>query len=158
MKNFICSFVITSLLTSQAFAQLPNVPPLQLDEPSVGAAISPLKRDQKAPFTGLLYSPEAVAQMTVKLNDAQERTNIELDRLRGTLNADYEKKIADIMSDRKAEISIAGIKLDASLKENNVLVRRIQALENDRSNITLWVMGGIVVGAGISSLVFFVVK
>jgi len=80
MKNIISTIILLSFFHSniaytQESTDLPKVE-TQQGEIDPGEAISPMKSQQKAPFTGVLLSPKAVATITAKLLSIVERIKL----------------------------------------------------------------------------------
>lgn len=113
MKRFISSFVITALISSSvtAYADEPPTPP---------ATITPLSKGQPAPYLGVLFSPEAVAQVVAEKDAAERRLllaiqhqvdldavqlKFEKDTLTTTCNADKEILQAQV-DDGKRQVDI----------------------------------------------------
>jgi hypothetical protein len=152
--RILSSLVIATMLaravpaSAQDFT-LPPVPQLELDEPDVGKAISPMKKGQRAPFTGILLSVGAVADLTVHLEQEPKREKIQLDRALGLQMSEHQLQL-DLLSARsEADASIAKARLDAQLKANDLLVKRVNVLESEAGNTTMWFgigfAGGVVV-------------
>ena len=147
--------VQTSFLTSARADELnlPEVPSLELDEPSVGEAISPMKRGQRAPFTGILFSPEAVAKVTVELNNVSEQIKLNVQRAIELRDAQNQYKINEITIKAEAEKAINTAELSTAVQENLILSERIKKLEDNQSNTIWYVGGGFLAGTVVTVLV-----
>ena len=138
------------LFSSSAWAQitLPPIPDMDLDEPNVGKAVSPMKKGQRAPFTGVLLSPEAVADITVEFESFPERLKLEVDMAVGMSQVDAQHRIDMLLAEGAADLSVAEAKLKAQLQVNSVLSKRIEKIEAEMGNTTLWfgmgITGGVV--------------
>lgn len=134
------------------------IPELQPGEPSVGEAISPMKKGQKAPFTGVLLSPAAVIKIVVDINNIPE--TIALERKDATKKCEtsctfrLEWSKIELGTDKK----ILKANLDAEKKQNAILVGRIEKLEKKQPNIPLWTASGAVAGIVTTVLIVFAVS
>jgi len=157
MKRFLSCVMLGSLLaTNIVHAQdvvLPPVPVMELNEPNVGEAISPLKLGQKAPFTGILFSPAAAAKINTELKNVPEQINIEIDRVNKICNAECQFKLNNVTIERRTDQQIASARLSSAVSENELLVNRIKKLENSQSNVLWWTIGGFAGGALVTVLV-----
>ena len=83
-KMIAASVIALQLLTPiKALSEQPSaptipVPTLAADEPDPGAAVSPMKKGQTAPFTGTLLSPRAVAAVVAQIETQQQSVVIEV--------------------------------------------------------------------------------
>lgn len=159
-KKFL-SVLVISLMFVPGFAKaddlvLPPVPDLSLDEPTVGEAISPMKLGQKAPFTGILFSPDAVAKIVTEINSIPEQIKIHTEKTQKLCTAKCELDLNDLRISWETEQKISAAELSAVVSQNLVLVNRIKSLESSQSNTIWWVGGGVLVGAGITVLAVFV--
>ena len=89
MKNKIISLVVcvSFFISTISHAIEPlrlNIPTVLLPEgePNPGAAISPLRKGNKAPFTGVHLSPEAVATLLAHYKFLADQIEIEVNRAR----------------------------------------------------------------------------
>lgn len=111
------------------------VPSVPRAETSVGAAVSPMRKEQKAPFTGVLFSPVAVATLISTFDLWPQRVKIEVERAMQVCTAESEKKLADqtATSEYNNSVNIARI---VSLNADNA------RLESDlRSKESAWSSG-----------------
>lgn len=141
---------------------LPDAPKLVPGEPDVGAAISPMKKGQIAPFTGVLLSPKATATLIAQLNVLQEQIKIEVDHARAEEKAKCDFRVAEVQTTAEADRKVLQAQVDARNKEINVLTGVIKQHEENRPNTPLWVgLGtgvGFVVGAGLTILTVYAVN
>jgi hypothetical protein len=151
MRSFVARQAIAAVLFSTSVARgeelrFPPVPKLQLNEPDVGMALSPMKKDQRAPFTGVLLSVAAVADITVRLEQEQRRTKLEVDKALGLQAAEGRFALDVYKAHSAADLAIAKARLDAEMRTNDVLLKRIDKLETQVGNQTLWVGVGVASG------------
>jgi len=120
------SFFCSNVTYGQEKVELPKVE-TQQGEVDPGEVISPMKIQQKAPFTGVLLSPKAVATITAKLSTIVER--IKLAQAEATEQAQEvcrnEKAIADIQV--KADKGI----LEARIRDNERTIELYQKSLNE---------------------------
>lgn len=162
MKKRFASLVAFTVISTSipAFADpptpapstIPVAPPLQPGEPDVGTAISPMKKGQVAPFTGVLLSPAAVATTTVNLNSIKDQVKIEVDHANAVAQAQCTAATNAAKIQADADAKIAQAKLDAALSENKILTDRLQKVESSQPNVVLLLGGGVLVGVGITVL------
>lgn len=161
MKKFLASLLIGTMLSTSlpAFAEVPKLvaPSLVEGETDVGEALSPMKKGQKAPFTGVLLSPRAAAKITVELQNIDEKIKLAVDRIQAEDAIRCEAKVNETQIHADADKKVLQARLDASLKDNNVLIKRIEKEEKDRPNVWLWATGGAVGGVVTTVLIIVAV-
>lgn len=164
MKRFIASLLVVAQLSAvaPAFADpvtLPAPPPPVPGEVDVGAAISPMKKGQIAPFTGILLSPKAVATVIAQLNTMQDQIKIEVDKARGEEQAKCEFRVAETTNRLETDKKILQAQVDEKTKTNVILTDQLKKAEESRPNLPLWVgLGagaGLIIGVGVSALAVY---
>ena len=88
MKRIISFLTCLSIVFSSSAVHadeisLPQTPKPVEGEVDVGAAISPMKKGDKAVFTGLLLSPRAIATMIAQTNALKSQIPIEIQKAKG---------------------------------------------------------------------------
>lgn len=141
---------------------LPDAPKPAPGEPDVGTTISPLKKGQIAPFTGILLSPKATATIIAQLNALQEQIKIEIDHARAEEKAKCDFRVAEVRTTAEADRKVLQSQVDARNKEINILNGVIKQHEENKPNTQLW-MGlsaglGFVAGAGLTVLTVYAVN
>lgn len=125
-------------------------------EQDVGEAISPLKKGDRAPFSGVHLSPKAVAKIKVELDSFDDRLKIETDRTLGEAQANFDKRIADVEARAEADKKIS----DAKLEYNDFIVKqldkRLQEEIDSRPSVMLIIAGTVVVTAAVTVLTYYV--
>jgi len=176
MKKLISSFVLFSLLFTPAFASADEntqktgvislVQALEPEKPKaekdVGAALSPMKKGQFSPFTGVLLSPLAVATLIAELNAKGAEIKIEVDKAKAEAEANhaYEKNIAQTqcMADKK----ILQANIDAKKQQIESFDAVVKAELESRPNPAFWAIlgaaAGIVVTTAAASAIVAVAK
>ena len=131
---------------------LPSVP-LEPGEVDSGDAVSPLKKSQKAPFTGVLVSPSGVAKLVTELESRKEQVQVEVNRAREQEKATCNLQLANDRARAEYVSSVAAAQLsskDAELAAANAAAmsdKSTQALK-----IALAAAVGLIVGSGIATL------
>lgn len=168
MKKLIASLLVGAqlALSVPTFAQdapakqatavtIPQAPTPLPGEPDVGAAVSPMRRGQVSPFTGILLSPKAIATIMVELNSIQDVVKIETDRVKAEADARCEFRVSQLKIAMEADAKIAQAKLDARQRELDVVTERLKKVENSSPDPLLW--GGLGFGAGALSVILTIV-
>lgn len=176
MKKIISIFLLTSLLSSSlSFAQDKNIdispdpdtseavieiPPVKLapGEKDPGKALSPMRKGQKAPFTGVLLSPSAVADVIVEIESTEERIHIEVMRALEFEQAEYEKKIEVLKTTSTSEKSILQASIDRKNKDIIDLNAELEKSKKAQTNPLLWAGIGFAGGLVVTVLTVFAVS
>lgn len=138
--------------TNKPRVTLPKPPEKLPGEPDVGPAISPMKWGQKAPFTGVLLSPGAVATVIAELNAIDDLLKIELDRERKTQQAKCDFRVEQVKIVLEADKQVLKAQLEARKREINILNERLKKVEDNAPNMALWVGGSFVAGVLVTVL------
>lgn len=85
--------------------QLPSIVSAPGD--TTDPVISPLQKNQKAPFSGVLLNPPAVAQIKVELDTAEQKCKIETNRSVSVCQAQCDKKTNDLIAENERLQAIA---------------------------------------------------
>ena len=155
--SFVLCFTLVFGTVSQAWAQetkLPNIHPGP-GEPDVGAAISPMKKGDRAPFTGVLLSPKAVATIVAQLDSLQEQIKIEVDRVTAENKARCDFNLAEQQTTCIADKKVLQAQLDARQKDIAVLDDQLKKEQASRANVPLWTGLGFAGGVVVSVLTVF---
>lgn len=158
-KKFIATMLACAMLaTSTAgLAQtLPPAPALVAGEADVGNAVSPMKKGQTAPFTGVLLSPGAVATISVNLDSITDKIKIEVEKAQGDDKAQCDAATNALKIQATADNKRLQAELMASTTDNKTITDRLAAVEKDKPNLTLWVSGGVVGGIVLTLATVFV--
>ena len=106
--------------------------------------ITPLNKYQKAPFSGVLYNAEAIAEMVAWKEILVQQHQLALDQLRDSLNAHCTLQIENLgaeldgCNDRYSEM--------LGIKNAQIITLEELALDRPNSHTHLWFTGGIVLG------------
>lgn len=124
--------VVSLLSTSSVYAEQPIV--------------TPLKKGDPAPFSGVLLTPEAVAKIVAESESCDKRVKAEADHAREVQKAIDEKTLADAKADaeRDRKVFQAGIQSrDGQIKD---LTTALSKSEQARSYTWLYAGGGALAG------------
>jgi uncharacterized protein YpuA (DUF1002 family) len=127
------------------------------EETPPGPVMAPLKKADKAPYTGVLLSPTALAQIMSELQTQSDRTKAEVDKVTNTERAQCNLRVGNLTAEQVSAVKQTEAHIEAANAEKGVLINRVKQLEDDYPNIMLWSIGGIVVGASIAGLAAFAV-
>ena len=159
MKKFIATILLTSFITTSAHAQELELPKVETPEGEAdpGEAISPMKMNQKAPFSGVLLSPKALAVITAKLKSVDSKVKLASEEAKETANevCRNEKANMTIVSDTDKTILRARIQDN----ERNLTMYENRIREMNDSHINSGALVGLGVAGGVvaSVLTFFAV-
>lgn len=161
MKNSLVSaFLVVSLLapTFSAFAD-PPVPETPSAPPATDPApvVTPLQKYQPAPFTGVLFSPEAVAQVVAEKDSAAEKTELAVKRQKDLDDAQMRYSLDQANSTCKADKSILMAQIDENERRYKVLNEQLQSATSGLGG-GAWFGIGTGLGVAATLLTVFVVS
>jgi len=113
--------------------------------PTVGFAdpqIAPLNQNQKAPFSGVLYNAEAVAEMVAWKDTLVQQHQLALDELKEVLEAQCNLQVSNL----QAEVDGCNDRYDEMLAVKNKQIIKLEELALDSNNSPWWFAGGVVLG------------
>jgi len=117
-------------------------------EKDPGNAISPMKRGQRAPFSGVLFSPSAVATTIVEFESFEERLHIEIMKSVAEERAAGDKRLSDANAIAVADKKVLQSNFDAAKREATAFKIELKDLKDSQPNPYLWAglggAGGIV--------------
>jgi chaperonin cofactor prefoldin len=155
MKSFVCGVMAAVLLSTSVASATPTVPPAPepvAGEIPVGEAISPMKKGQVAPFTGVLMSPEAVAKVIVELNSRDEQITIEVTKARAEQQVKDQYKIDELNADLDHQKKIAAAEKDSLNKQLKIINDQLAKAEKTKNDMPLYVGLGALAGAAVAVL------
>lgn len=160
--KFVALLTSLSLILSplDAFAENPRRIDLpKVDVPSgeedIGAAISPMPKGIRAPFTGLLLSPRAVATLITEISSYQELLEIETRRLKQEYDADIEFRLKKLKIEHETDMSVLKVRLESSNTTISNLEKSLQEEIDSRPNVFLWMSLGVAGGIALTLLTLF---
>lgn len=161
MKKIISSFLLFSFFVTNIVKadEAVNIPAVETPAGEVdpGEAISPMKLNQKAPFSGVMLSPKALASIVTKLKSFDARVELASDEAKTTAEevCRNEKTNQKIKNDADVEIlraRIADNERNLKLYENHV-----KNIQDSQSDPALLIGLGVVGGAVFTILTVFAV-
>lgn len=138
--------------TASVPISIPTAPTIQIGEPDVGPAISPMKRGQQAPFTGVLLSPAAIASIISDINHKNDLIKIEVDKATKTLTAKHEFETNLLKLRSESDAKIAQMRIDEQHKEIDRIDAQLKKEREDRPNPMTWAAIGLGTGILLSTL------
>ena len=128
------------------------IPTISLAAPQ----ITPLNQGQHAPYSGVLYNSEAVAEMLAWKTSLIEQHNAFIEQLTAQLQANCDLQVSNI----GAELDACNDRYDQMIviKDNQIKLLEELALENSNSNSHWWFGGGILAGVLITVGIIYAVK
>ena len=171
-KKIVSCFLLISMLSPQiCLAQSKDIspepekmedvlPPVQLmpGEKDPGLALSPMKKGQKAPFTGVLLSPMAVANVIVELKSIDEKIQIEVNAAVQRQVAICTKTTSDLNTRHQADSKILQADLDDKARTILAREQEIKRLKDEQTNPWTWMGVGTASGIAITLLTVFAVS
>lgn len=158
MKNsrLISAALVVAMATTTAFAAadataIPSAP--KTSEPDPGAVMSPLKKGQTAPFTGVLLSPSAAASVIAEIKSIDAKVAIEVDKAKKDASA---KGAFDL---KEAEVRCAADKkiLQAGVESRDARIKILEDKVGSAPNPVLWASLGAAGGIAVTALTVFIV-
>ena len=128
------------------------IPAIALADPQ----IAPLNKYQKAPFSGVLYNSEAIAEMVAWKDTLIQQHQLALDQLRASLNAECSLQVNNL----QAEVDACNDRYGEMLGIKNQQIIKLEELALERSNSysVLWLGGGIIIGVLTTIGIVYVTK
>lgn len=166
MKNLLAILIaiVIATFTMGANAQeftLPDIKPVP-GEVDVGTAISPMKKHQVAPFSGVLLSPKAVATIIAQLATNEALIKVETDRVKAEESARCTYSVNEVKTTLEADKRIVAAQLVERDRRINVLNDLVKEQQDNETNTPFWVgLGtgvGFAAGVGITVLTVFAVN
>ena len=145
---------ITVITPVTAIADAPSIPaPPKTSEPDPGPVMSPLKKGQAAPFTGVLLSPSAAASIIAEIKSIDAKVAIEVDKATKDVAAkgsfDLKESEAKCVADKKV--------LQAGMDSRDVRIKMLEDKVGSAPNPMLWASLGAAGGIAITALTVFIV-
>lgn len=148
MKRFLLSGLLLSFMLTSTVAIADDV-----SEPLV----APLRQSQKAPFSGLLLNPPAAAKIIVDYNNIKTQVEIETTKAVEIEKAKAKKTIDDLKTELEYTKTVADAITKSREKQVDVLLQKVNDLEKNRSDPTLWCGIGVASGVVVTVLTILVI-
>lgn len=148
MKRFILTLLVTTLLatTNPVWAEPSSPPPV----------ISPLSKGQQAPFTGVLLSPEAVAQVIAQQDTAQAAQKLAVQHQADLDAAELKFQIDQLTTTCTADKTILQAQIDNQKKQIQIFNDQLKKTTGGPP-ASLWLGVGAVGGVVATLLTVFAV-
>ena len=104
--------------------------------------IAPLNQNKRAPFSGVLYNAEAVAEMVAWKDTLIQQHQLALDELKGVLEAQCNLQVSNV----QAEVDSCNDRYDEMLGIKNQQIVKLEEFALEGNYSTWWFTGGIVLG------------
>jgi hypothetical protein len=140
-------FIIILILFTPSVARGQDTP-LDLQE-IPEAVLTPMEKDDRAPYQGVLLSPDAIANIIAEYRAFGEKLRIELERVQGEADAQKRFEIENLTAMCVADKKILQSEIDNDKRENKILIERQKKLEKANKSVLTWTL----VGAGLGVLV-----
>lgn len=121
-------------------------------------AVTPMKKGQTAPYTGVLLSPRGLATIVATVDTANEKTKIEVDKATGQAQAQCTFKVSEAQAKNEADQKILQAQLTEKLAEIDMLTNLVKKEQASRPNTTLWTGVGFGGGVLVTVLTVFAVS
>ena len=166
MKKAISTFLMISFLTTNVIAQdkqidIPSVE-TQVGEKDPGEAISPMKLNQRAPFTGVLLSPKAIAFLLSKLNFVDDRIRTAADESKDLAEEVCRTEKANLKIRTDADAAILQARIDDNQRILKMYENNTAKLEASQSDSVLMLglgaVGGVIVTLSAALALSYAVK
>jgi len=141
--------VSTGPSTSLVFPAIPEIPKSELN---VGDAISPMKKGQVAPFTGLLLSPSAIATVMSDIETKDELIRLEVNRAVSKLKLIHEHEITILRIRNESDSKIDKLRIDEQRKELDKLDAQLKKERETRPDPFIWASIGLGTGVILTTL------
>ena len=121
-------------------------PPKASAEPDVGMTTAPLKKGDKAPFTGVLLSPSAAASIIADIKNRTSIIDLEVDRAKKDANAKCEYDKSNMKADADADKKVMQAQIDDQKTTIARLDNDLKKSEAAAPSRTVWFGVGFVGG------------
>jgi hypothetical protein len=167
MTRVTASILVLTLLFSLNFRNVRAQEPIVLQLPKIltptgerdpGEAISPLRRGDRSPFTGLALSPRAVASILAHYKFLQEQIDIEVERAKRETESKFTFEKEGLQIQFTADKEVLSAQLARSESETIRFKDLLRKEIDSRPNLTLWATLSFVGGIGITILTVFAIN
>lgn len=159
-KKIISLLLLTSIMLPRTvFAQEVNLATEEAhDEYTDKSLVAPLAKGKRAPFTGLLLTPRASAEVITKIDSFDRLIALEVQRVTDDLNAKHDFEVKELKSSFKADKDVLTSdvnRLSGQLKGCESIARMTPEEPPSR---TTWAGVGFLSGIIATSLTIFAVQ
>jgi hypothetical protein len=148
---------IKQRVRQSSIKDIPQPPKGGPDEPDVGSVVTPMKRGQKAPYTGVLFSKKAVSETIAEFKNKDKECKLRVDKLRKDLKAIHKLEKTKIQLELEATKKSCKIKVDARDETIQFMDKRIEKIGNPKTEMwfVIGASGGFVIGVTLAILTVF---
>lgn len=158
IQKAISSFLLISFLSSIANAQqVEQLPKIETPQGEVdpGEAISPMRMNQRAAFTGVLLAPKALTTVIARLKSIDDRVKLASEEAKETAEevCRHEKELTSIRVE--ADKNILKARIEDNERNLSTYEKRITQVQESQPNSALLVGLGALGGIAVATLTIF---
>ena len=154
MKKLVACLAAISLAAAQVPARADDT---AVPAPQPSPVISPLNKAQPAPFTGVLLSPEAVAQIVAEKDSTLARIGLAVQH-QAEIDADQlTLQTQTLQTTCNADKTVLQAQLTDAQKQNQLLMQQLQK-NTGGPGAPVWIGLGFAGGVVVTTLVVFAVS
>jgi hypothetical protein len=166
-SKIVSTLVLVSLLTSNvAVAQEQSnqnalssaKPALEAGEQDPGKVLSPMKKGQKAPYTGVLLAPQTIASVIADYEAVPEKVKLEVKKAVAEAQNKCDRSLADAKASCEADKAALQSQIDDDKKVIKAYDEQLKVLRDKQTNPLLWTGVGVVGGVAVTLLTVFAVS
>lgn len=122
------------------------------------AVLTPMEKEDKAPYQGVLLSPDAIANIIADYKTFDDKMKLQLEK--ATAEADASKKFAvsELTATCEADKKIISENVADAERRNKILIDEQKKLEKSQKNVLTWTIAGAAAGLAVGILGFFAVS
>lgn len=152
MKRFIALLVAVVLFFTSSVSYADS----ELNLPDVPKAVlTPMEKDDKAPYQGVLLSADAIANIIADYKAFDEKLRIELERVQGEADAQKRFELGNLKAICDADKKILQTQIDKDARDKKMLIDRQKKLEKASKNVLLFTLLGAGAGVLVAGLGFY---
>lgn len=125
---------------------------------SAGPIITPLRKDQKAPYDGVLLNPTAVASVIATIQSIPDTIAVEVKKEVNEEKAHSKLALDNLHADLKYEKETSKIRIDSLNGQVDTLTKQIKKVESEKPNLPIWIGAGFIGGIVVTVLTVFAVN
>ena len=142
--KFFTVFLCASFISTSVFAE--------------EAKMTPIQEKQSSPYSGVLLSPEAVAELVTDFVTKEEEKNIAVTRAVGETRAQCTFHETEVRISLEADKKVVQAQLDGAKAQNELLNRELKKAEERQSSPLLWASLGVAAGIVTTVAISFALK
>ena len=150
------AFTLSSVAAGQQHQESIQVQPTT--SASGVVAISPLRKGQPAPFSGVLFTPRAAASVATEINTFRDRLKIETTSAVASAEAKKDFKYEEAAAACKADKGMLSATIMSERERSIFLEKEVQRLKDETPSKAMWVGAGALGGVTLTLLTVFAVS